>query len=292
MSADAESHPDLEAEREVDLGRAWRSLLARWWLILAAIVVGVVVGYLVSLGSGNVYQAKATIYLGQPLSATGSAQLQSYQNNPSTVNQLARDPGLVEEVATQVDVLPGKLRAGISTKNVAAASTRTGQTPLVELIVRGPFKKKGADAANLIAQAVVEQVSVLATAKVATLERLQGSQQRALTAIDANLTALQQAQADATLSSTDKLVLSTQALTAETRRAQIEDDLAQTEQSLNIAREVEAGKILRPAVSSKVAARSKSSGMVVGGIVGLVVGGILALAWPRLVGGLRRRRSA
>ena len=235
MSADAESHPDLEAEREVDLGRAWRSLLSRWWLILAAVVVGVVVGYLVSLGSGNVYQAKATIYLGQPLSATGSAQLQSYQNNPSTVNQLARDPGLVKDVATQVGVLPGKLRAGISTKVVAGASTRTGQTPLVELIVRGPFRDKGADAANLIAESVVEQVSVLATAKVATLGRLQESQQRALTAIDQSLTALQQAQADTTLSSTDKLVLSTQALTAETRRAQIEDDLACLTRAFRVA---------------------------------------------------------
>ncbi|MEZ5102627.1 MAG: Wzz/FepE/Etk N-terminal domain-containing protein [Thermoleophilia bacterium] len=292
MSADAESHPDLEAEREVDLGRVWRSLLTRWWLILAAIVVGVVVGYLVSLGSGNVFQAKATIYLGQPLSAAGSAQLQSYQNNPSTVNQLARDPGLVQEVAQQVDVLPGKLRAGISTKSVAGASTRTGQTPLVEIIVRGSFRQKGADAANLIAQSVVAQVSSLSAAKIATLERLQESQQRSLASIEQTLTAIQEAQADPSLSSTDKLVLSTQALTADSRRAQIEDDLAQTEQNLNVAREVEAGKVLREAVSSKVAARSKTSGMVVGGIVGLVVGGILALAWPRLVGGLRRRRAA
>ena len=61
--------PELEAEQEVDFGRYGRRIAHRWWLVLAAAGVGVLVGWLVSLGGGDVYKATATIYLGQPLVA-------------------------------------------------------------------------------------------------------------------------------------------------------------------------------------------------------------------------------
>ncbi len=39
MTAEAERRPiDLDAEQEVDFGRYWRAIAARWWLLLAGIV--------------------------------------------------------------------------------------------------------------------------------------------------------------------------------------------------------------------------------------------------------------
>src|SRR5919201_5599780 len=81
--------PDVDAEEELELGRYWGALVARWWLPLAGLVVGIVIGYLLSLGGHQVYQAKATIYLGQPLSPNGTNQIQSLSTNPSAVRQVA-----------------------------------------------------------------------------------------------------------------------------------------------------------------------------------------------------------
>src|SRR2546421_12579710 len=82
--------PDVDAEEELELGRYWGALVARWWLPLAGLVAGIVIGYLLSLGGHQVYQAKATIYLGQPLSPNGTNQIQSLSTNPSAVRQVAQ----------------------------------------------------------------------------------------------------------------------------------------------------------------------------------------------------------
>ncbi len=52
---------DPEAEQEVDFGRYVRLVAARWWLVVAGLIVGAVVGYAVSLGGTQRYQATATL---------------------------------------------------------------------------------------------------------------------------------------------------------------------------------------------------------------------------------------
>ena len=59
--------PDLDSEREVDLGRYLDALVARWWLPLLGLVVGVILGYLL---------VKSVIDLADPeASYSGSAVL-------------------------------------------------------------------------------------------------------------------------------------------------------------------------------------------------------------------------
>ena len=79
--------PDLDAEAEVDLGRYGHALLARWWLLLAGLVVGAILGYLTTLGGTQFYRAQAVVYMGQPLGA-GQAPLQSLNTNPSTARAI------------------------------------------------------------------------------------------------------------------------------------------------------------------------------------------------------------
>src|ERR671930_220206 len=67
------SAADLDAEREVDLRSYLSALATRWWLLAAGLVGGIIVGLLISLGGNQVWTAKTTVYLGQPLSPTGSA---------------------------------------------------------------------------------------------------------------------------------------------------------------------------------------------------------------------------
>ena len=65
--------PDLDAEREVDLGRYADALVARWWLPVLGLLIGVVIGYLLSLGGKDVYRAEATVYVGTPFAPSGAA---------------------------------------------------------------------------------------------------------------------------------------------------------------------------------------------------------------------------
>src|SRR2546423_14233719 len=106
--------PDVDAEEELELGRYWNALITRWWLPLAGLVAGIVIGYLLSLGGHQVYQAKATVYLGQPLNPTGTGQIQSLATNPSTVKQVVLSPYWQHVAEQQAGLSAGSLRGPAS----------------------------------------------------------------------------------------------------------------------------------------------------------------------------------
>jgi len=110
------TEPDLEAEREVDLGRYLDALVARWWLPLAGIIVGVVLGFLIALGGKQVFQAEATVYVGTPYGPGGNAVVQGLSTNPSTVGRIARGDETIRKVAAESGMSARQLRAGISTQ--------------------------------------------------------------------------------------------------------------------------------------------------------------------------------
>src|SRR3954447_16009393 len=133
--------PDLDAEQDVDLHRHWDSITRHWWLPLGSLVLGIVVGYLISLGGAQVYKAKAVVYLGQPLSQ-GGVQVQSQATNPSTVRQLVTAEATIDAVARKVGLKPSQLRGHISTQAVTGNITRLGQNPLVAITVTGALRGK------------------------------------------------------------------------------------------------------------------------------------------------------
>ena len=116
---------DPEAEQEVDFARYGRVVGARWWVPVAALVVGAVIGYAVSLGGSQTFKATATLYLGQPYSASGTVQLQAAQTNPSTVKQIVHAVSVDERVAGECKAKMGQFRGGISTQRSPATSRRT-----------------------------------------------------------------------------------------------------------------------------------------------------------------------
>src|SRR5919199_5955194 len=110
--------PEIDAEEELELGKYWGALVVRWWLPVVGLVAGIVIGYLLSLGGHQVYQAKANVYLGQPLNPTGTGPIQSLSTNPSTVKQVVLSP-YWQHLAEQRAGLPsGSLRAHVSTQAV------------------------------------------------------------------------------------------------------------------------------------------------------------------------------
>ncbi len=281
--------PDLDAEREVDLGGYWRTIGARWWILLAAVVVGALIGYFVSLGSGTVYRAKATIYLGQPISPFGGGgQIQSLGSNPSTAGQIAKAESTIQEAAQHIGVPPGKLRRGVSTGTVAGALTKVGQTPLVTVSVHGPWRDKTAQAANVIAGIIVKDVSGYVDAKISALKDQEQAEVQELASTNSRVDELQSALTKGKgLSETDRLSLLSVLGFAEQRRGELVQQQTQTRELLSVAVNVERSQIVTRAAAVKVNARSSKSSLAVGGLIGLIVGIALALLWDPLV---QRRR--
>src|SRR5712691_12039767 len=113
------SVPDLDAEQEVDFGRYWRTIAARWWLPVGLLIAGLVIGYLVSLGTNSTtYRATAQVYLGQPLAPGGAAAVSSAPTTLGLVSNLVTSTATVRAVADKVGLKPGRLRGHITTKPI------------------------------------------------------------------------------------------------------------------------------------------------------------------------------
>ena len=282
--------PELEEEREVDLGRYWSTIAAHWWLPAAGLAIGIAVGFLISLGGKQVYQAKATIYLGQPLSSSG-VQVQSQATNPSTPRQIVTAPATINAVARRVGLKPSQLRGHVSTQAVSGNITRLGQNPLVSITVTGRLRGKIARAANVLADTVVrsDALASYSKTKIATLERLVHDEQTNLANIDQSTKTLQAALRESSgVSTPERLILLGQLNGLLQQRLSIVDQLTTNQQQLALAQDVEAPKVTTRAVATKTTARSRRNTIVVAALIGLILGLIAALVWEPLTRAVRR----
>jgi capsular polysaccharide biosynthesis protein len=267
---------DPEAEQEVDFGRYARLLGARWWLVAAGLILGAVIGYAIALGGTQRFKATATLYLGQPYSASGNVQLQAAQTNPSTVRQIAHAEIVVDKVAARCKTKPGNIRGGISTQTVAGNIAKNGQTPLVTISEQAKKRRIAACAANALARAVVDKTSAFANQKIANFSAQ-------VTNFERRINAANQALRNSSLSTTDKLVLQIQL-------SSWEDATLSTSQLLLQASQVEKPSVLTGAAAQRITARSRRNTTVVAALIGAIIGAIVALMWDGIAAGLARRR--
>jgi hypothetical protein len=283
--------PEFEDEEDVDLGRYWRLVAARWWLLLAGLVAGLIVGYLVSLGSGSVWQATALLYLGNPVSLSGNP-IQSLATNPRTVNEIVHSEAAVKTAAARSGLRTNQLRGHISTKAISGGkgTARTGTGQLMQVTVQGDGARKVAVAANTLGLRVVRQTSDYVDSKIRSNENRVASLKSAIASVDKLITTQRAVvRNSASLAPLDQLVLISQLNNAQLQRAQFVEDLTTTEQALAFARDVEKPQIVEFAAAKKTTAQSPRNAMLVGGILGVLIGAILALVWDRLPLGAARR---
>jgi capsular polysaccharide biosynthesis protein len=276
---------DLQAEQELDLGRLWSALVARWWLPAAGLVAGAILGYLVSLGGSATYQAQATIYLGQPLSPSGGAQIQSLATNPSTAREIAKSEATLRRVARQTGLSVSMLRSGTTVTAVAGAVTKAGQTPLVAVTVKGHPPVKIARAANSIASIVANNVSGYVTTKIAALKREIEQDKVEIASINQRIALYQQFKSSSVV---ERLLIQSQAGAALQRQSIVEQDLSNAQELLTLAQNVESSKVVTHAAPTKQTARSRRNALVVGAFIGLLIGLLAALLWEPAVRVARR----
>lgn len=264
---------DPEAEQEVDFARYVKLLGYRWWLLVAGLVAGAVIGYLVSLGGSQVYSATATVYLGQPYTPPGSALVQDPQTNPSSVGQIVNSQAVINAVANLCNAKPGAFKKGISTQAVASGTSTKGGAaavnPLVKVSVQSKKGKVAACAANQLAAKVVKGLGVYPAAKIANLKAQIASDNQGINTINTAI-------AKGNLSDTDKLLLQTTLRNYQT-------DKTANSQLLLLATKVESPYVLANAASNKITARSRRNTVVIGALIGLILGAIAALLWDTVV---------
>ncbi|MHB8059711.1 MAG: Wzz/FepE/Etk N-terminal domain-containing protein [Gaiellaceae bacterium] len=261
----SEKNAELELEQEVDFGRYLAVLGRGWWLLVGGLVLGAAIGAAMSLGGGNLYKAKATVYLGQPLAVNSSAQIQGVNTNPSAVGQIVRSEEVLAQVAAKSGLPLKKLRAGVSTANVSGFLSKLGQSPLVAISVQAKASRTSVqDAANELAQAVVTRLSKYSFRKIAVLKLQIASGESQIAAIDARLRAVD----------------ATQATLLEQRRGTLSDEVQTGQLLLVQAEEVEQGSIVTEAKATKTTGRNRKNALIVGAALGLLIGALAALALP------------
>ena len=275
------SAADLEGEQEVDLGRYGSALAARWWLPLAGLILGAVLGFLLSVGGKQTYSAQAVLYPGTPYSPSGGNAIQSPQTNPASIRAIVKSEATLRRVSADVGLPLGKLRSGTSANVVGGAVPKTGQVPLYSITVQGGQPVKIARAANELARIAVAGVSAgYVDTKIASLQAQVTSDQQQLAFMDKEV-----ARIEATLprvGASDRIAAAALVLAAQQRRAVVQQDLLAVRPLLAQAQTVERGRILTRAVASKATARSRRNSIVVAALIGLILGVLAALAWDRL----------
>jgi hypothetical protein len=297
MSVDPQRGPaaDLDAEQEVDFGRYWRAIAARWWLPVGGLVAGLVIGYLVSLGThSSTYKATAQVYLGQPLAPGGAAPVGSAPTSLGLVSNYVTAESTIKTVARRVGLKPGRLRGHVTTKPITGITGAKVGTPapLLAITVSGSPPAKIAAAANALGHLVIKQVAPYQTAKIQSLRDQLAYDDAQLEAISDRLESARATQAnvlrDKSISGTDKLValanLNSVITLALQQQNTISLDRFTVRQQLSLAQDIEVGRIVSAASATKTEGANSRTGAAVGGLIGLIVGILAALLWDPIAG--------
>ncbi len=284
---------DVDAEQEVDFGRYWRAIAARWWLPVGGLVVGLVIGYLVALGAhSSTYKATAQVYLGQPLAPGGAAPVGSAPTSLGLVSNYVTAESTIRKVARQVGLKPGRLRGRVTTKPITGITGAKVGTPapLLAITVTGSAPAKVAAAANALGDLVIRQVAPYQASKIQSLRDQLAYDDTQLEAITNRLRAAQALQSqvlkDKTIGATDKLVALANQNSVITQALQQQNaislDRFTVRQQLSLAQDVESGRIVSQASATRSAGANSRTGAAIGGLIGLIVGTLAALLWDPL----------
>jgi len=272
--------PQLDAEREVDLARWRRAVVALWWLPVAGLVLGAIVGVLFSFRGGTNYEATALISLGQPTSP-GGALVPSYGTNPRAVSQIVSGAKYQEQAADAADMRASALRGHVSVGSIASAGAGATRTePLITLTVTGAHGKNVAAAADSLARIVVQHTTAsYVDTKIATFQATLKNVELQLNGITAQLNIINKALVAAKhLDPFQQLVIVGQQNNAETRQGNLIAQEETLQQQLVFAQQVEAAQIVEKAAAVKASAHSKSTSLVIGALIGLILGALVAIA--------------
>jgi uncharacterized protein involved in exopolysaccharide biosynthesis len=275
---------DLDAEQEIDLSRVWRAAIARWWLVLVGLVAGAIIGLLVSLGGHSRWKATALVYLGTPLSPTGSNQISSPPTQLGLATAFVTSEYAVRDAAKKSGLSAATIRGGTSTRPVLGLTgTKVGApAPIMYISVTGPKAFKTAIAANELARLLVAQIHPYASQKAQYLTRDINRDKTQLAQVNAQLKKLRATQEQLAKSGANfQIVANYNVLfsSAADQRGVLQTDLTTAQTTLAAAQDIEQAKVEAPAVAVSTGGPSRRTGVVIGAIIGIILGLLAAIFW-------------
>lgn len=272
---------DLSAEREIDLGRWKQAVADRWWIVVAGLVAGAVVGALYSLSGGSVWEASVLLTPSQAFSPSGAPVL-SYQSSPRAINELATESSTLAIVAKKAHTSVNTLQGHVSTSTVSTgsgSSTAARGAVLIKLTVQLPKEKETAAAADALGAFIAKQsTGKYVTASIATLQQDLKGNRAQLKSVEAEVAAYQAALKGVT-DPFNRLVLTTQQDNAILREGNLNDKIEAQTQQLTLTQSIEQAQVISatPSTATKTTARSRRNSILVGLLIGLIVGAIVAI---------------
>jgi len=278
----------------IDVGSWFRTLLRNWWVILALVVLGAVVGGVVTVLTPKEYSATSSVYIGQTTDALGQA-MAGLNSNPKAATQLLASQALLNEAAraTGMKMTSSRLRRETTVETPSQTiKTTVSAVNIVVITVTDTKKVRAAAAANALANALVAKLSPSVEAKITLLEQLLADGTKAEAAATARANASQAAitaiakgggTAAEKAAAAAPYVAVSQAAASELATLQVADQA--TALRLEVAKTVEMPQILHVAkVPDSPSGPSRTLNVAAGALAGLVVGVIVAFVRRRVRG--------
>lgn len=278
------AQPDTRSE--IDLSRYAARLLRRSWLIALGAAVGLVLGLLGGRADDKtVYEARATVYIGQPLTYNSGAVPGAFNANPAIVATLIRGDDIVAAAAQAAGVKPAALD-GRLTSSIAAGSQAAGirgtVPPLYVIAVRGPWGDQQVQAAAAAAaDAVVKRTNTYQDQKLELLSEDVASLEDRVTTLASQISAFSTQLASAKDASASA-VLTAAIASLSTAEYQLARDLRETRVARTLVEDVEKSRLVAAPVGRRIDARAGGRNAIAYAIAGALVGSLLALILPPL----------
>ena len=282
----------------IDVGSWFATLARNWWVIVGLIVLGIVVGAVVTLAQPEKYSATASVYIGQTTDANGNPMAGLNSNSKAAIQLLASEVVLKEAAERAgMDVSASMLRKETSIETPSSTvKTTTSVVNIVVITVTDTKPARAAAAANALAEVLLQHLSGGVDEKIAVLEAQLATGRKQLAASVARGTAAQKAIAAIAAgggSTAEKATASAAwvavSQAAATEQQQLVASNQKTELQLLTAKQVEAPRILHEAaVPDSPSGPSMTLNVAIGALAGLVIGIIVAFARR----GLADRRAA
>ena len=277
-----------------DIG-SWTTMLARnWWVIAGLIVLGVVVGALLTLTSPKEYTATSTVYIGQTTDANGDP-MAGLNSNPKASIQLVASQAVLNEAAKRagMGITASRLRREVTVETPSQTiKTTTSAVNLVVISVTDTKKVRATAAANALAQVLLTRIGGGTDEKITLLEAQVAQGQNALAASISRSHAAQRglvaiARGGGTVG--EKAAASAPyvaiAQAAATEQEAIQAALQKNQLVLLTAKLVEQPRILHEAaIPDSPSGPDGKLNVAAGALAGLVIGFFVAFARYRLAG--------
>src|SRR5450756_975171 len=187
MTVSPEARMSTDDATTIDVGSWFATLLRNWLVILGLVVLGAVVGGVVTLASPKEYSATSSVYIGQTTDANGNA-MAGLNSNSKAATQLLSSQTVLNEAAkrTGMKVTAGRLRRETTVETPSSTvKTSTSVVNIIVIRVTDSNKLRATAAANALAAVLVERISPGVTEKITLLQAQLDTGRKALAAATA-----------------------------------------------------------------------------------------------------------